>query len=145
MRADNTAHLALSTRFRSEQARDRAIEAIRRLDHDGHHVTVAAVSRVAGVSRSFIYRHHELRAEIDRLRETPAAAGQRLPSQIRGSEDSQQARADALRSEIARLSEENRWLRQQAEALLGQRRAAPRDDAARRWRPAPERGLAIPQ
>ena len=47
MRADNTAHLALSTRFRSEQARDRAVAAIRRLDHDGHHVTVAVVSRLA--------------------------------------------------------------------------------------------------
>lgn len=132
MRADNTAHLALSTRFRSEQARDRAVEAIRRLDHDGHHVTVATVSRLAGVSRSFIYRHDELRSEIDRLGEARPAADHPLPSRLRASEDSQHARADALRSEIARLSDENRWLRQQAEALLGQRRAAPPDDAARR-------------
>ena len=132
MRVDNTAHLARSTRFRSEQARDRAVEAIRRLDHDGHHVTVAAVSRLAGVSRSFIYRHDELRSEIDRLGEALPAAGHPLPSRLRASVDSQHARADALRSEIARLSEENRWLRQQAEALLGQRRAAPSDDAARR-------------
>jgi hypothetical protein len=131
MRADNTAHLALSTRFRSEQARDRAVAAIRRLDHDGHHVTVAAVSRLAGVSRSFIYRHHELRAEIDRLQETRPAADH-LPSRLRASEDSQHARADALRAEIARLTDENRWLRQQAETLLGQRRAAPRDDVTRR-------------
>lgn len=132
MRADNTAHLARSARSRSEQARDRAAEAIRRLDHDGHHVTVAAVSRVAGVSRSFIYRHDEVRTEIDRLGETRPAPDHALPSRLRATEDSQRARTDALRSEIARLSEENRWLRQQAEALLGQRRAAPPDDAARR-------------
>lgn len=132
MRADNTAHLALSTRLRSEQARDRTVEAIRRLDHDGHHVTVVAVSRVAGVSRSFIYRHDELRAEIGRLRETPPAADHSLPSRLRASEASQHARADALRSEIARLSDENRWLRQQAEALLGQRRANPPDNPAGR-------------
>ena len=94
-------------------------------------MTVAAVSRLAGVSRSFIYRHDELRSEIDRLGEARSAAGHPLPSRLRASVDSQHARADALRSEIAGLSEENRWLRQQAEALLGQRRAAPSDDAAR--------------
>ncbi len=131
MRADNTAHLALSTRFRSEQARDRTIQAIRRLDRNGHHVSVAAVSRAAGVSRSFIYRHDDLRAEIDRLRQAPAGASQRLPSQLRASDDSQHARDDALRSQIARLTDENRWLRQQAETLLGQRRAAPPDHTAR--------------
>jgi Family of unknown function (DUF6262) len=95
-------------------------------------VTVAAVSRLAGVSRSFIYRHHQLRAEIDRLRETGPAADHALPTRLRAREDSQHARADALRAEIARLSDENRWLRQQAETLLGQRRAAPPDHDTRR-------------
>jgi chromosome segregation ATPase len=131
MRADNTAHLARSTRFRTEQARDRAVDAIRRLDHDGHDVSIAAVSRAAGVSRSFLYRHHELRAEIDRLRQTRPTANRRLPSKLRASEDSQQARAEALRAEIERLTAENRWLRQQAETLLGERRAAPREQPAR--------------
>ncbi|HVA75847.1 MAG TPA: DUF6262 family protein [Acidimicrobiales bacterium] len=130
MRADNTSHLALSTRFRSEQARDRAIEAIRCLDRDGHHVTVAAVSRVAGVSRSFLYRHDDLRTEIAQLRDVPAAADRPLPSRLRAGEDSRHARAEALRSEIARLTDENRWLRQQAETLLGERRAAPPDHTA---------------
>ena len=81
MRADNTAHLTRSARARTDQSRHRATEAIRRLDRDGHHVTVVAVSRLGGVSRSFIYRHHDLRAEIDRLRHSQPAANRRLPSQ----------------------------------------------------------------
>lgn len=131
MRADNTAHLVRSARSRSEQARERAVEAIRLLDHDGHDVTVAAVSRAAGVSRSFIYRHHELRAEIDRLRQDRPGADPPLPSKLRASEESLRARTEACRAEIERLSEENRWLRQQAETLLGERRADPRQRAAR--------------
>jgi hypothetical protein len=53
-----------------------------------------------------------------------------LPSAVRASNESRQARLDALRAEIARLTEENRWLRQQAETLLGERRAAPRPGEA---------------
>jgi hypothetical protein len=124
MPADNTAYLSEAARSRTRQSRDRTVAAIRRLDHEGHDITVAAVSRAAGVSRSFLYRHADLRAEIERLRPTQPTAS-RLPSQLRGSPDSTRARAEALRSEIERLTTENRWLRQQAETLLGERRAAP--------------------
>ena len=125
MRADNTAHLTRSARARTEHSTRRAADAIRRLDHDGHNITVAAVSRLGRVSRSFIYRHHELHAEIERLRQHQPATQHRLPSQLRASEDSKHARVEALRNEIERLTQENRWLRQQAETLLGERRATP--------------------
>ncbi|MGH8995477.1 MAG: DUF6262 family protein [Acidimicrobiales bacterium] len=126
MRADNTAHLARAARARSDAARKRAAAAIRRLDRDGLDITVGAVARTADVSRSFLYRHHDLLAEVDRLRHTrPTRSGPRLPSALRATEESRQARDDALRAEIRRLTDENRWLRDQAEALLGERRAAP--------------------
>jgi AraC-like DNA-binding protein len=125
MRADNTRHLARAARLRSEQTRQRVTEAIRRLDHDGHDITIVAISREAGVSRSYIYRHDDLRTEIERLRQHRPTA-RPLPSRLRATEESQRARAEALRAEIERLTEENRWLRQQAEALLGERRASPR-------------------
>lgn len=126
MRADNTAHLIEAARARSQKARRRAIAALRRLDRDGHPVSLHAVALAAGVSRSFLYRQADLRAEVDRLRQQPPAGGRPLPSAIRASNESRQARLEALRAEIARLTEENRWLRQQAETLLGERRAAPR-------------------
>ena len=126
MRADNTHHLAQAARLRSEQARERVTEAIRHLDHDGHDLTILAISRAAGVSRSYIYRHQDLRAEIARLRQNHPAAARPLPSRLRATEASQQARTEALRAEIQRLTEENRWLRQQTETLLGERRVAPR-------------------
>lgn len=127
MAPDNTAHLLASAQLRTDQARQRANEAIRHLDRAGDDITIQAVSRAAGVSRSFLYRQPELRAEIERLRKNrPAAAGRRLPSAMRATEESRRAQIEAVRLEIKRLREENRCLRQQAEALLGERRVSPR-------------------
>lgn len=126
MAPDNSAHLLASAQRRTEQARRRAREAIRHLDHAGEDITIQAVSRAGGVSRSFLYRQPELRAEIERLRQNrPAATGRRLPSAMRATEESRRAQIDAIRAEIERLREENRWLRHQAETLLGERRASP--------------------
>ena len=132
MRADNTAHLAQAARARTDAARKRAIEAICRLNRDGHDITVGAVARTAQVSRSFLYRHHDLVAQIHRLRQNRSTRSKpRLPSGPRATNESQHARAEALRAEIERLTEENRWLRQQAETLLGERRATPHQPDSR--------------
>ncbi|MDQ6944862.1 MAG: DUF6262 family protein [Actinomycetota bacterium] len=127
MPPDNSAHLAAAARRRSQQTSDQTRKAIRRLDRQGQAINIQAVAHAAGVSRSFIYRHQELRDEIDRLRpERRVNVADRLPAALRATEDSNQARNETLRAEIVRLTEENRWLRQQAETLLGERRAAPR-------------------
>jgi hypothetical protein len=93
------------------------------MDRAGQAITFRSVSRAAGVSRSFIYRHKGLRAEIERLRQA-SLSPHPLPSALRSTERSRLARDEALRAEIDRLAEENRLLRRQAETLLGERRAA---------------------
>ena len=126
MPADNTAHLARAAEARTQAARKRAIETIRRLDRHAQPITIGAVARAANVSRSFLYRHKDLLAEVDRLRQArPTRSGSQLPSALRATEESRHARDETLRAEIRRLNEENRWLRQQAQTLLGERRAAP--------------------
>jgi len=126
MPPDNSSHLADAARRRSQQAADQARKAIRRLDRQGQAINIQAVAQAAGVSRSFLYRHQELRDEIDRLRPQHVTGRGRLPAALRSTDDSHQARTETLRAEIIRLTEENRWLRHQAETLLGERRAAPR-------------------
>jgi hypothetical protein len=126
MAPDNSAHLIASAQLRTKQARRRARQAIRHLDRVGDDITIQAVSKAAGVSRSFLYRQPGLRAEIERLRRNrPVAAGRPLPSAMRATEESRRAQVEAIRVEIERLRQENRWLRQQAETLLGERRASP--------------------
>ncbi|WP_372412276.1 DUF6262 family protein [Streptomyces luteireticuli] len=67
MRADNSAHLALSARQRHELTRAKTIKTLRELDTAGTPVTFEAVARTAQVSRSWLYTQPDIRAEIERL------------------------------------------------------------------------------
>ena len=52
MRADNSAHIITAARRRSDDARRRAVTALRSLDAHGQPVTFSTVASAAGVSRS---------------------------------------------------------------------------------------------
>jgi hypothetical protein len=69
MQADNSRHVIAAARRRAEQTRQRAVTALRRMDATGQRITFDAVSRAAGVSRSWLYAQPDLRAEIQRLRQ----------------------------------------------------------------------------
>ena len=55
----------IATRRRdSTRRRQRVLDALGQLAATGHEISVSAVARAAGVDRSFLYRHHDLRAQI---------------------------------------------------------------------------------
>jgi hypothetical protein len=56
--------LAAARRQDSLRRRQRVLAALDRLSGAGEEISVAAVARAAGVDRSFLYRHHDLRAQI---------------------------------------------------------------------------------
>ena len=123
MRADNTRYLRQAARNRHETTMTRAGEALRRLDHTGASISFRAVADTAGVSRAWLYRQPELRAEIDRLRTArPAAGAARPPAAQRGTEESRQRRIEALLEDNTRLRAENTRLHEQVARLLGERR-----------------------
>ncbi len=124
MRADNSANLVEAARRRHDDAVERAVDALRRMDAAGVPVSFQAVAAEAGVSRSWLYRRPALRTEIERLRAGNRQTQRVLPARLRASDESLRAQREALEAEIARLTEENRWLTRQAELLLGERRAA---------------------
>jgi hypothetical protein len=124
MRADNSANLVESARRRHNAALERVTLALRRMDEAGTSVSFQAVAAEASVSRSWLYRQPAVRAEIERLRVEHRQHQRVLPARLRASDESHQARRQALEAEIVRLTEENRRLTRQAELLLGERRAA---------------------
>lgn len=69
----NRTALAAAAQQRSQQTRHRAIDTLRRLDAAGNNVTFTSVAQAAHVSRSWLYRQPDLRAEIDRLRASRTA------------------------------------------------------------------------
>lgn len=86
-------------------------------------ITFQRVARSAGVSRSWLYREPQLRAEIERLRQS-VVRGRPIhqPSQ-RATADSLRQQLHVYRDEIARLQADNRSLKDQLARQLGATRA----------------------
>jgi AraC-like DNA-binding protein len=114
-------HQAAQARHRTTLGR--AQDALRALITSGEPVSFSRLAQAATVSRSWLYRQHELRTEIERYRKpgrtktTPArqtqpATGESLRQQLH-----------AYREEIARLRAENRALNDQLARRLGAQRA----------------------
>jgi Family of unknown function (DUF6262) len=126
MRADNSRHIIAAARRRGEQARQRAIATLRRMDNSGQPVTFGAVAANAGVSRSWLYAQADLRAQIERLRQlqrqTPASPP--VPSQQRATAASLHRRLEAATARIRRLEADNQQLRDALAHAIGEQRAA---------------------
>src|SRR6266540_769897 len=101
--------LAAARRRDSTRRRQRVLNALERLTGAGEEISVAAVARAAGVDRSFLYRHHDLRAQILKR----AAQAQPDTSLPRTTQVSRQS----LLADLANLRAHNQRLRQQVTKL----------------------------
>jgi cell division protein FtsB len=101
--------LAAARRRDSTHRRQRVLVALDRLTGAGEEISVAAVARAAGVDRSFLYRHHDLRAEIL----TRAAQSQPDASMPHSTQVSRQS----LLADLANLRAHNERLRRQINKL----------------------------
>lgn len=93
------ATLAAASAARTERALDRVHSTVEKLASTGEPITIHAVSRRSGVSRSFIYGQPEVLAAIRELAETSASRLQATGVRSRASDASLRTRlADALDS-----------------------------------------------
>ena len=113
---------AAAARQHADQTRQRATEALQRLHATAQPITFTHVARTAGVSRSWLYRQPDLRAEIDRLRGIDTAQAVPVPSPERGSAESLRQRLETALDEITRLKADNHQLRQHLAQHLGRQR-----------------------
>jgi hypothetical protein len=123
MTTANSSALVAAAQQRAQDTRHRAVDALRRLDATGATVTFISVARAARVSRSWLYRQPDLRAEIDRLRTAVSATAPIVPSAQRASTESLRRRLEGTLHEIQRLKAENHQLRAQAAQRFGRQRA----------------------
>lgn len=116
MRADNTAHLREAAAARSRRTRERAEHAIAAAKDQP--LTVAALARSAGVTRSWLYTQPDLLARIAERpnRTDPAGAP---PA---ASEQSWKNRVELAHRRIAELTEQNAQLRHQLALAHGRLR-----------------------
>jgi len=114
-----TASTPMSQGHQADQARrrQRVITAIQNAARSGDPVSVASISRAAGVDRSFLYRHPDLLAQAHAAQTEPAAG----TSQAAGVSHA------ALRADLAnavernsRLAARNRQLETRLSQMLGE-------------------------
>ena len=126
MRADNSRFLIAAAHDRAEQTRSRALLALQHLDKNSKPITFEAVAQEAGVSRSWLYSQHDLRVEIETLRERrhPTPSAPLTPKRQRATDTSLLRRLEAATTRIRNLEEDNRQLRQALAEALGATRTA---------------------
>ena len=120
---DPATPLAAAAARRHELTRAKAIQALRELDRNGHHITFAAVATAAGISRSWLYTQPDIRDQISTLRTTrshdPAAA---IPASQRATDSSLRARLTTALQRNQQLARDNALLRRQLARALGDQR-----------------------
>ena len=116
--------LAAAARRKSESALTRARAALLALHDAGVEITFQSVAAHAGVSRQWLYKNPELRAEVEKLR--ARESGPRpIPAAQRTSDASLRQRNLMLLEENKRLRRENGELKHELAKLIGERRAHP--------------------
>lgn len=98
--------LTAARRRDSTRRRQRVLNALDQLSASGQEISVSAVARAAGVDRSFLYRHHDLRARIHARAAIPGTS----PASTTASRQS-------LLADLANLKEHNQRLRRQNTSL----------------------------
>jgi len=121
---ERTERLAVAARKRHDETRRKAVEAIRSLDAAGASVSFAAVARVAGISRAWLYNNDTVRAEIVELRDRTTGSTSARPVVERASDRSLHQLVTALRTREAELRRENQLLREALARKFGEERVA---------------------
>ncbi|MBV9730275.1 MAG: hypothetical protein JO309_12900 [Pseudonocardiales bacterium] len=115
MTAPSPEPLIAARRRDSTQRRQRVLDALDRLTAAGEELTASAIARAARVDRSFLYRHHDLRAEIIARAEAPVTA----PTATTVSNRSLLADLANLRDQNERLRRQNTTLTNRLSDALG--------------------------
>lgn len=101
MHADNSTHLIAAARRRHEDARQRAVDALRAAQAEDRRPTVSALAATARVSRSFLYANPDLMQALQGLG----------PNEPTRADARRQASHQSLLARIATLIEKNKALR----------------------------------
>ena len=108
--------LIAARRRDSTRRRQRVLHVLDQLAAAGQEISVSAVARAAAVDRSFLYRHHDLRAQIHARAAAPASS----PASTAASKQSLLADLANLREQNQRLRKQNTDLTARLSELLGQ-------------------------
>ncbi len=125
MTEDNSRFIVQAAKERHRRSVQRVLEVLRRFDRDGVPITFVGVAAAASVSRPWLYREPQLRAEILRHRSTATRPPTPLvPVAQRASAQSQHQKITVLNEELRSCKQECARLRSELGRSLGEQRLA---------------------
>lgn len=110
------AHQAI--RKKSDTMFKRVMAIIDKMKADNEPINFNSVANITGVSKSWLYRHDELCAVIEKVR--AAQPDNRPASRPTADNESKNAVINALKQRIQKLEAENKELRMQVEVVYGE-------------------------
>lgn len=117
--ADKKEILQKNRERQQEEARRKALQAVRELDAEGKHINFNSVSKRSGVSRSFLYDDIKIRQSIEQYRERCVQNDINIRAKYDKTSSSKDVIIQAKDKRIAKLEEENRILRSELLHLRG--------------------------
>lgn len=111
-----TENLLKAQSFRKDDAREKALQAIKNLENRGAKVTFRSVAREANLSVSYLYKYNEIKQHIAETRNNQGS----LPRQLQPKTDSSYSKILArLKERVRKLEEENKNLKGINKGLAG--------------------------
>ena len=115
--AEPSKYLEESWRKRSDEARAKALKAIKELQANGEPVNFNTVHLKSRVSKNYLYTNEAVRKEIESQRLLEAAKAGAWHKKYDRTSKSKDVRIEAKDKRIAKLEEENHRLRQELDTL----------------------------
>ena len=109
-----------SSERRRIEAKERALNTIRRMRATESEITFSSVAKESGVSRGYLYKTAEIRLEIEKSRTQVYETRKKNQERYRRTEKSRDAVIEAKDRRIKKLEEENRQLKKELAVLRGQ-------------------------
>ena len=115
--ADNTKNLEAGWKKRSDDAREKAIKAIKRIKSSKGSVNFNSVHVESGLSKNYLYTNDEIRAEIIKERDKEQARSEAYRNKYDKTSKSKDVVIESKDKYIAKLQAENESLRKEINQL----------------------------
>ncbi len=117
--ADMTSNLKWSWSKRKEEAKEKALGAIREMQIENEPVNFNSVHKRSGVSKNYLYNEPEIRKSIEEWRQKETNMIIARQTKYDKTSQSKDVIIQAKEKRIAKLEEENRKLKHELEVLRG--------------------------
>ena len=117
--ADPSKYLEASWKRRTEETRQKVLNAIESLKKRNEPVNFSTVQKECGVSKHYLYEHDDIKSMIETARSEEAERASAWHKKYDRTSKSKDVLIEAKDRRIANLEEENRKLRRELETLRG--------------------------